>query len=343
MKRRLYLVIVFFMLIPLISNSEDFLWESIKRAGLKPIPKDKKELFALTDPKNVMTPKRVELGKQLFFDTRLSIDHTVSCATCHDITQGGADGMPVAIGVKGQLNPHHLNSPTVLNSALFHRQFWDGRSPDLEDQAQGPIQAPFEMGMIPKLVEKRINAVPEYVKAFKEAYSKNVKIDFVKITATIAIFERMLITPSRFDDYLNGDRGALSKREKKGLSIFIDRGCINCHTGVAIGGTLQPFGISDDFKFKDVGDFKGNADGLVKVPSMRNVTLNAPYFHNGTVDKLSDAIKEMSRIQLSITEIEDSEVDDLIVFFKALEGRKPKLVMPHIPKQTENEKKESKK
>ena len=332
MKKRLYLVIVFFMLIPLISNSEDFLWESAKRAGLKPIPKDKKKLFALTDPKNVMTPKRVKLGKQLFFDTRLSVDHTVSCATCHDVTSSGGDGMAVAIGIKGLLNPHHLNSPTVLNSALFDRQFWDGRSPHLEDQAQGPIQAPFEMGMTPKLVEKRINAVPEYVKAFKEAYSKDVKIDFEKITATIAIFERTLITPSRFDDYLHGDKNALNKQEKKGLAIFIDRGCTNCHTGVAIGGSMQPFGISNDFKFKDVGDFKGDKDGLIKVPSMRNITLSAPYFHNGTVDKLSDAIKEMSRIQLSITEIEDSEVDDLIAFFKALEGRKPKFTMPNIPK-----------
>lgn len=335
MKKRLYLLLI---LIPLLGSAEDFLLESAKRAGLKPIPTDEKELFALSDPKNVMTPQRVELGKQLFFDTRLSFDESVSCSTCHDITKSGGDGMSVAIGIKGQLNPHHLNSPSVLNSALFDRQFWDGRSPDLEDQAQGPMQAPFEMNMTAELAEKRINSVPEYVKAFKEAYGDDVKIDFPKIASTIAIFERTLITPSRFDDYLNGDSEALSEQEKKGLSIFIDRGCINCHTGVAIGGSLQPFGIANDFKFKDVGDFKGDKDGLIKVPSMRNITLTSPYFHNGTVDKLSDAIKEMSRIQLSITEIEDREVDDLVVFFKALEGRKPKFTMPNIPKKTESEK-----
>jgi len=338
MRRELYLLVLFFILMPLILNANDFLWESVKRAGLKPIPTDKKELFEITDPNNVMTPKRVELGKQLFFDTRLSEDETVSCATCHDVTSSGGDGMPVAIGIKGQLNPHHLNSPSVLNSALFDRQFWDGRSPHLEDQAQGPIQAPFEMGMTPKLVEKRINAVSEYVKAFKEAYSDDVVIDFAKITETIAIFERTLITPSRFDDYLLGDREALSEREKKGLGIFIDRGCTNCHTGVAIGGSMQPFAIANDFKFKDVGDFTGDKDGLIKVPSLRNITLTAPYFHNGTVDKLSDAIKEMSRIQLSITDIEDDEVYDLIAFFKALEGRKPKFTMPNIPKKGANEK-----
>lgn len=338
MRRELYLLVLFFILMPLILNADDFLWDSVQRAGLKPIPTDKKELFAITDPNGVMTPKRVKLGKQLFFDTRLSIDETVSCATCHDVTSSGADGMPVAIGVKGQLNPHHLNSPSVWNSALFDRQFWDGRSPHLEDQAQGPIQAPFEMGMTPKQVEERINAVPEYVKAFKDAYGDDVVIDFAKITEAIAVFERTLITPSRFDDYLLGDREALSEREKKGLGVFIDRGCTNCHTGIAIGGSMQPFAIANDFKFKDVGDFTGDKDGLIKVPSLRNITLTAPYFHNGTVDNLSDAIKEMSRIQLSITDIEEDEVYDLIAFFKALEGRKPKFTMPNIPKKGANEK-----
>ncbi len=331
MRKKLYALLILMLLSPLVADDEQLL-KSAKRAGLKPIPTDKEELFALTDPKNVMTPDRVELGKQLFFDNRLSADETINCSSCHDLTKGGADDLPVAIGIKGQLNPHHLNSPTVYNAVLFERQFWDGRSPDLEDQAQGPMTAPFEMGMTPQLAEERINAVPEYVEAFKNAYGKDVKITFEKIAATIGIFERTLVTPSRFDDYLNGDMNALTKKEKKGLMTFIDRGCINCHTGVAIGGSMKPFAIADDFKFQDVGDFKGDINGLVKVPSLRNVTLNSPYFHNGTVVKLKDAIKEMSRIQLSITEIDDSELDDLVIFFKALEGRKPKIKMPNIPK-----------
>ena len=314
------------------AQTDDRLLKSVKRAGLKAIPVDKVQLHKLIDPKKVITPERVELGKQLFYDTRLSKDQTVSCASCHDLTKGGADGLSVAVGIGGQKNPHHLNSPTVYNSALFKRQFWDGRSPDLEDQAMGPMLAPFEMGMTPKLAEDRINAVPEYVKSFKKAYGNDVKIDFKKIASTIAIFERTLITPSRFDDFLNGEKDALTKEEKKGLGIFIDRGCINCHTGVAIGGSMQPFAIADEFKFKDVGDFKGDKNGLVKVPSLRNVTLNSPYFHNGTVVELKDAIKEMSRIQLSVTGIEDTEIDDLITFFKSLEGRKPDITLPKIPK-----------
>lgn len=332
MNKKVHIMLILLMLMPLMINAEDKLIKSIKRAGLKAIPTDKKALLRLIDPKKVITPERVALGKQLFFDTRLSKDKTISCASCHDLTKGGADGLSVAIGIKGQENPHHLNSPTVYNSALFKRQFWDGRSPDLEDQAMGPMLAPFEMGMTPKLAEDRIKAVPAYVKAFKKAYGNDVKITFKKIASTIAIFERTLVTPSRFDDYLNGKKDALTKGEKKGLSIFIDRGCINCHTGVAIGGSMQPFAIADEFKFQDVGDFKGNEHGLVKVPSLRNVTLNSPYFHNGTVVELKDAIKEMSRIQLSVTEIDDAEVDDLIIFFKSLEGRKPDITLPKIPK-----------
>jgi cytochrome c peroxidase len=248
------------------------------------------------------------------------------------LTKGGADGLSVAIGIGGAKNPHHLNSPTVYNAALFEHQFWDGRSPDLEDQAQGPMLAPFEMGMTPELAVKRITSVPAYVKAFKKAYGKDVKITFKQIAIAIAAFERTLITPSRFDDFLNGKKNALNAQEKKGLSIFIDRGCINCHTGVAIGGSMQPFAIANEFKFKDVGDFTGDENGLVKVPSLRNVTLNSPYFHNGTVPKLKDAIKEMSRIQLSVTDIDEADINDLIAFFKALEGRKPDIKQPNIPK-----------
>jgi cytochrome c peroxidase len=319
------------MLLPYLLIGNEFLEESAKRAGLKPIPTEEKILNKLIDPKGILSPERIALGKQLFFDTRLSKDKTVSCASCHDLSKGGADGLSVAIGIGKSKNPHHLNSPTVYNAVLFQRQFWDGRSPDLEDQAKGPLLAPFEMGMTEKLVEKRINSVPAYVKAFQKAYGKDVKISFSQIATAIAAFERTLITPSRFDDFLNGQKDALTSKEKKGLSIFIDRGCTNCHTGVAIGGAMQPFAISNEFKFKDIGDFKGNKYGLVKAPSLRNVTLNSPYFHNGTIAKLKDAIKEMSRIQLSVVDIKEDDIDYLITFFKALEGRKPEITQVKIP------------
>lgn len=327
-----YFLIVLSLSVSLMANLDTNLIKSAKRSGLKAIPTSKETLNMLIDPDAKMTAQKIALGKQLFFDKRLSKDKTISCASCHNLKEGGADGLAVAIGIGGQKNPHHLNSPTVYNAVLFSVQFWNGRSPNLEDQAKGPLQAPFEMGMTPKLVESRVNAIKGYVKAFKNAYAKKSKINFDLITSTIAMFEKTLITPSRFDDYLNGDTKALSKKEKKGLQTFIDRGCINCHTGMAIGGTMQPFAISQEFKFKDVGDFKGDENGLVKVPSLRNVILNAPYFHNGTVSKLSEAIKEMSRIQLSITDIEDYEIENLIAFLKSLTGRKPSITQPTLPK-----------
>jgi len=331
MKR--YFLTLIFLSLPLIANLDINLVKSAKRSGLKAIPTDKNVLNMLIDPNSDMTDRKIELGKKLFFDKRLSKDNTINCASCHNLKEGGADGLSVAIGIKGQKNPHHLNSPTVYNSVLFDVQFWDGRSPNLADQAKGPLLSPFEMGMTPKLAENRINSIKGYVKEFKEAYGNNVKITFDLIASTISIFEKTLITPSRFDDYLNGDTKALSLKEKKGLQTFIDRGCINCHTGIAIGGSMQPFAIADEFKFKDIGDFKGDKDGLVKVPSLRNVVLNSPYFHNGTVVKLSDAIKEMSRIQLSITDIEDYEIENLIAFLNSLVGRKPSITEPKLPKE----------
>jgi len=187
--------------------------DKAKKAGLKAIPADKTELMKLIDPNNTITPERVELGKKLYFEPRLSKSGIISCNTCHNLGLGGADG--------------------------FAAQFWDGRSPDLEDQAQGPMQAPPEMAAPPALVEERVNSIPAYVEEFKKAYGKDVKVDFTTITKTIGIFERTLVTPSRFDDYLNGNEDALTDAEKAGLATFIDKGCTSCHTGIALGGTMR--------------------------------------------------------------------------------------------------------
>ncbi len=336
LKRIAYIFILFALMFGISEasmNDPRKLLEKAKRVGLKPIPNDPAELKRLIDPKGKLTPEMIELGRKLYYDPRLSIDNTVSCASCHNLFTNGADAVPVAVGVKGRKNPHHINSPTVYNAVFFDRQFWDGRSPDLEDQAQGPMQATVEMAITPEIAVKKITSIPGYVKEFKKVYGDNVKITFKLIADTIGAYERTLVTPSRFDDFLHGDLNALNQRELKGLKIFMERGCTNCHTGIAIGGSMQPFGVANDFKYKDVGDFKGDKNGLVKVPSLRNVTLTPPYFHNGTVDNLKDAIKEMSRIQLTLSEIDDDEVDYLISFFKALEGRKPKNIeFPKLPK-----------
>jgi cytochrome c peroxidase len=308
----------------------DALIKKAKHNGLVPIPTDKSELMKLINTKNNITPERVELGRKLFFDTRLSLDKTISCNTCHLLDQGGVDGIPVAIGHKGRKNPHHINSPTVYNSAFFDRQFWDGRSPDVEDQAQGPMVADVEMNITPQEAEKRINAVPEYVKLFKKAYGKDVKINFEKIATTIGIFERTLVTPSRYDDFLNGDTKALTKEEQDGFALFLETGCAACHVGIAIGGKMQPFDLSEAFKHNDVGDFTGDKNGMIKAPSLRNVSQTAPYFHNGTVDNLAEAVKTMGQVQLMIN-ISDEEANRIVTFLKALEGRKPDTTMPKLP------------
>jgi cytochrome c peroxidase len=185
-------------------------------AGLKAIPESQVELLKLIDnPKNPITDEKVELGKKLFFDPRLSKSNIISCNTCHNLATGGDDGVSAAIGHGWTANPHHLNSPTVYNSVFYSVQFWDGRDPHLEKQAQGPIQAGPEMAATTDHVVKTVVSMPEYVNEFKKAYGDNVKIDFEKVTDTIATFERTLVTPSRFDDFLNSNEDALTPVEKK--------------------------------------------------------------------------------------------------------------------------------
>ncbi len=305
-----------------------------KDAGLVAIPADHDAVMKLIDnPKNKLTPAKIELGKKLYFDPRLSKSGLISCNTCHNLSEGGDDGVSAAIGHSWTANPHHLNSPTVYNAVFFEKQFWDGRSPDLEDQAKGPTLAAPEMAATPEHIEKVVNSMPEYVTAFKVAYGKDAKIDFASITDTIGLFERTLVTPSRFDDFLNGDDKALSKAEQDGLKTFITTGCTSCHTGIAIGGSMQGFALTGDFTHAKVGDFKGDANGLVKTPTLRNVSQTAPYFHNGTIWSLQEAIKEMGRIQLGIA-ITDKDAASIETFLKALEGRKPKMELPMLPSST---------
>ncbi len=307
--------------------------DKAENAGLKAIPNDRSELIKLIDPNKTITPERVELGKKLYFEPRLSKSGIISCNTCHNLGLGGADGVPAAVGHNWTANPHHLNSPTVYNAVFFAAQFWDGRSPDLENQAQGPMQAPPEMAAPPALVEERINSIPAYIDEFKKAYGKDVKVDFATITKTIGIYERTLVTPSRFDEYLNGKEDALTDAEKAGLAVFIDKGCATCHNGIALGGTMQPFPVAGKFKYADVGDFKGDKNGMVKTPTLRNITETAPYFHNGTEWSLAEAVKIMGETQLGI-KISDEEAAKIVTFFGALKGRKPEVIYPQLPEST---------
>lgn len=303
-------------------------------AGLKPIPASKAALMKLiNDPRNNITDAKIELGKKLYFDPRLSKSGLISCNTCHNLSEGGDDGVPAAIGHKWAMNPHHLNSPTVYNAVFFDSQFWDGRAKDLEEQAQGPIQAHPEMAATQEHVADTVNSMPEYVAEFKKAYGKDVKIDFVKVTDTIGLFERTLVTPSAYDDYLNGNEKALNAKQKEGLKTFMDKGCVSCHTGISLGQSMNAFNVTATYKYQDVGDFKGDANGMVKVPTLRNITQTAPYFHNGQVWSLKAAIVEMGRIQLG-AEITDAEATSIEEFLKALDGRKPALTLPMLPAST---------
>ena len=307
------------------------LTQDAKNAGLQAIPESPTALLKLIDnPKNPITKAKVELGKKLYFDPRLSKSGLISCNTCHNLSKGGDDGMEAAIGHKWRANPHHLSSPTVYNAVFNDRQFWDGRSPDVEDQAQGPIQASPEMAATPEHVVAVVTSMPEYVKEFKQAYGKDVKITFAKVADTIGLFERTLVTPAPFDAYMNGDENAMTKEQKEGLKTFIQVGCASCHNGVGIGGSMGAMNVTATYKYMNVGDFKGDKNGMVRVPTLRNVTETAPYFHNGMVKTLSGAIKEMARIQLG-TKLSDKEVKSIEAFLGALDGKKPYMRVPMLP------------
>ncbi len=307
-------------------------------AGLVAIPSDQKALTKMINdasPDSVQFPTTMaayELGKRLYFDPRLSKSGIISCNTCHNLGLGGADGVPASTGHKWTPNPHHVNAPTVYNSVFNSVQFWDGRAAHLAAQAAGPMTAEPEMASTPELVVDRLKSIPAYVDEFKKAFNSDISFDLV--TTAIGIFERTLVTPSRFDKFLEGDANALSADEKKGLKTFIDKGCASCHNGVNLGGTLQPFEVAGKYEFANVGDFKGDANGLVKAPTLRNVELTAPYFHNGAVWSLNDAVKMMGSVQLGI-EINDKEAQSIVKFLGSLSGKMPKVEYPEFPASTD--------
>lgn len=274
-----------------------------------------------------MTEARIDLGRALFFDTRLSADGDLACNSCHDLQKYGVDGKPTATGHKGQKG--NRNAPTVYHAALHSKQFWDGRAKDVEEQAKGPVLNPIEMaGGDPAAVESRLKAVPEYQKMFAEAFpGQEQPITFDNMAIAIGAFERRLMTPSPFDRYLQGDAAALTPEQEKGLQTFVDVGCASCHSGVAMGGvTFQKLGLKKPFETTDEGRFavtKRDADRFVfKVPSLRNIEMTGPYFHDGKVATLDQAVRLMADHQLGKT-LTDEQVKEILAFLGALTGEIP--------------------
>lgn len=271
------------------------------------------------------TPELIELGKKLYFETALSLDNTMSCNTCHNILdkKGGVDNQPTSKGVKGQNGDR--NSPTVLNAGFHIAQFWDGRAKDLVEQAKGPILNPIEMAMpSEKAVEEKIAKIEEYPQLFEKAFPNDAKkITYDNIAKAIAAFERTLRTSDRFDDFLNGDLKALTPQELEGLDKFIATGCATCHNGPALGGnSFRKMGERNPYSnVEDLGRYnvtKQEYDKyLFKVPSLRNVALTAPYFHDGKAATLEDAVKQMAYLQLN-KNLEDKEIASIVAFLKTL-------------------------
>jgi len=275
------------------------------------------------------TPELIELGKKLYFETKLSVNDKMSCNTCHVVNNNGAgvDNLPTSPGTKeGAMGSR--NSPTVLNAGFQIAQFWDGREPDLPSQAKGPILNPVEMAMPDaKAVETKISKISEYTELFKKAYPNDSKITFDKIADAIAAFERTLITHDRFDDFLNGNLKALNNDEIEGLDLFIKKACTTCHTGPLLGGNMyQKMGLMKPYKdTTDLGRYevtKNEADKFVfKVPTLRNIALTYPYFHDGGVASLKEAVILMGDIQLN-NKITEKEADKIVKFLETLSDKK---------------------
>ncbi len=277
-------------------------------------------------PKYVPTnPQKVALGKSLFFDPILSKDGTVSCASCHDIFDGGDDGRQFSIGIEGRTGS--INAPTVLNAVFNFRQFWDGRARDLQEQAAGPIENPVEMGnTFDNLIQTLENS--PYKARFEKIYPQGITKE--TITDAIAEFEKTLITPSAFDRYLKGDQDAITQEQKEGYALFKQKGCIACHHGRNVGGNMyNKFGIIVSVKDNNPGRYNVTKNPIdkyfFKVPSLRNVTKTAPYFHNGKTKELKDAVYFMAKHQVG-RPITEEEVQKIIAFLYSLEGDLPKSV-----------------
>ncbi len=284
---------------------------------------------------------RAELGRFLFHDGALSGDGSVSCASCHMPDHGGAEPRPVSVGIGQQKGP--IQAPTVFNAVFNFRQFWDGRAADLKEQAAGPVTNPIEMGANWETVVATLQQSPSYPPRFAKAYG-DTTVNRDRITDAIAEYEKSLITPSPFDDYLAGHESSISDLAQKGFRTFQSVGCVACHTGVNLGGTMfQKMGLVSDYfadrgqvTDADLGRFnvtKKDVDRhFFKVPTLRNVALTPPYFHDGSHQTLGDTVRTMGKYQLGAT-LKDSQVTEIVAFLESLTGEIPANASSPIPEE----------
>lgn len=278
-----------------------------------------------------LNPDKVALGFKLFVDPLLSHDNTISCSSCHHLNHSGVDNVKFSFGIQNSLTQR--NTPTVFNSGFNFKQFWDGRALTLEEQAEGPLLNPSEMGSSWNEILQKLANSPEYQKQFNKIYDEK-KITAQQVTDAIATFERALVTTnSKFDNWLKGDKNALSENQKKGYNLFQSYGCISCHQGVNVGGNMfEKLGVFKNFynnhpeSAKDLGRFEithnPNAKNEFKVPSLRNVALTAPYLHDGSIQTLPEVIAIMATYQLGI-KLSEFEIQAIEAFLNSLTGETP--------------------
>lgn len=277
-----------------------------------------------------MSDEKVKLGKMLYFDKRLSKNGTISCNSCHQLDNYGVDNEKTSLGDTKERGPR--NSPTTINAAFHFSQFWDGRAADVEEQAGMPILNPIEHG-IPNesFLVNRLKGIKMYQELFKEAFPESSNpITYQNLTYAIGAFERTLLADAPFDDYLKGDEGALTQQQKRGLKTFMETGCTTCHSGNMIGGAMfNKFGVHgnyweltgsdpvDEGRFEVTGEESDKY--MFKVPSLRNIEKTSPYFHDGSVNDLSEAVKIMAKLQ-NDKELSEQQVKDIVAFLKSLTG-----------------------
>lgn len=290
-------------------------------------------------PATGLDAAQVELGKKLFFDPRLSKSGFISCNSCHNLSMGGTDNLKTSIGHAWQRGP--INSPTVLNASMNLAQFWDGRAADLKEQAAGPIANPGEMAATHELAVNVVSSIPEYVDEFASVFG-NPEVTIDRITTAIAEFEKSLVTPnSPFDQWLKGDADALTAEQEAGYQLFKQNGCVACHNGPAVGGnSFQKMGLvapyeTDNEALGLAGVTGDEADKYkFKVPTLRNVEMTYPYFHDGEAETLAEAVDVMARVQLG-KELTTEDTARMVAFLKTLTGEQPVFALPILPPSTE--------
>lgn len=289
-------------------------------------------------PTPVTNPAQVELGKKLFFEPRLSKSGAISCNSCHNLAMGGADNLRTSIGDHWQQGP--INSPTVLNARFNLAQFWDGRAANLKAQAGGPIANPGEMAFSHGQALDVLRSIPQYQREFKKAFGTD-HITLEEVTTALAAFEETLVTPnSRFDQWLKGDARAINAQELAGYKLFKESGCVSCHSGINVGGSMfQKMGVVEPYKTSNPAQGRFAVTGreedrmVFKVPSLRNIELTYPYFHDGSAESLEQAVDVMGRVQLGrhFTAEENAQI---VAFLKTLTGEQPRMALPELPPST---------